>query len=252
MSKPRNRVLRRNFLKRGVDCRDEGIEGSRLDPAQRRLDLAPHLLDGVEIRGIGGQEADVRPGGADELRDARGAVRQEVVEGDDVAGAQRRHERRLRVHEEHSRVRRPVHRHAGGRPVGPERGDHGLRRPVPVGRVVHRPLPPGRPPVEPRHVRLRGGFVDEDEPVDGRGAHARLPCLAFGADVFAALLLRAERLFFNVIPIFPSTACIAWPVTGRPMWSRIIQRVTPGLRLTSSRMASWWDGVMVGLRPAFA
>ena len=56
------------------------------------LDLGEGPLNGVEIGGLGRQEAQARTGGADHLTNSCRFVRAQIVHDDDVAGPQDRHE----------------------------------------------------------------------------------------------------------------------------------------------------------------
>ena len=62
--------------------------GAGLGGPQEGFDLAPHHLDGIEIRRVGWQEADFRPGLGDERQSAVVFVSAEIVHDDDIAHAQ--------------------------------------------------------------------------------------------------------------------------------------------------------------------
>ena len=167
----------------------------RFERAQDGLDLAPHLLDGAEVGGIGRQEHDPRAAPADDPCDARALVGGEVVGEDDVPAAQRGREHPPDVGLEDVAVRGAVRGHAGGGAVQADGRDHRARRPVAVRRGVVRAFTFGRPAVQARHVRLRARLVNKHEGIQRQPRHARLPFLARPAHVFAVLPGSAQRFF---------------------------------------------------------
>jgi hypothetical protein len=84
--------------------------------------------------------------------------------------------------------------------VMPERGQKGERAPVAVRHLVDERQAPGRPAVQPRHVGLGSGLIDEDEPtrIDPSLIFAAL-CPAAG-DHGPILLAGDQRRFLYVIP----------------------------------------------------
>ena len=86
---------------------DEILGCPYLGATQERLDLAPHLFNGVEVRGVGGKEDGLGTCGGDEGERRLAFVRGEVVHDDQIAGPQRRVEHFGDVGAEDFRVRRP-------------------------------------------------------------------------------------------------------------------------------------------------
>ena len=78
--------------------------------AQEGFDLAPHLFDGVEVRGVGGQEEGLGTCGGEEGERRLAFVRGELVHEHEVAGAQRREapEKISRVDHRHQTIAKVV------------------------------------------------------------------------------------------------------------------------------------------------
>lgn len=72
---------------------------------------------------------------------SRGLVAGQVVENDNLAFAQRRHQLGFSVEEEHPSVHRTIDDPWGIQPVVAQRTDKGLGAPVSEGRVINQALP---------------------------------------------------------------------------------------------------------------
>ena len=57
-----------------------------------------------------------------------------------------------------------------------------------------------RTPVSTRHVRLGPGFVQENQPIDGRVTQSQFKLLASYNDILTLLFRRPQRLFLKVKP----------------------------------------------------
>lgn len=90
-------------------------------------------------------------------------MRSEVVHDDNVAMLQRRHELLLNVGEKDRSVDRPIHDERGGQGSTAKRGQKSRRFPVTVRNMGNQASAFRRTPSEPRHVRFRPGFVDENQ-----------------------------------------------------------------------------------------
>jgi hypothetical protein len=99
----------------GLDRLQEGGLGACFGDAQESFDLVPHQFDGVQIRRVGGQKPGLRTGGGDQSEGGLIFVGPEIVQHDDVAGAQGRHEDFPHVGLEDLGVGRPFDGHAGAR-----------------------------------------------------------------------------------------------------------------------------------------
>src|SRR5262245_66427129 len=79
---------------------DEPGHSARRTLAQCRLELREYLLDGIEIRRVGGQKAQRRSGRFDRFAYARDLVGGQVIGNDNVAFSQSRYQALLDVGEE--------------------------------------------------------------------------------------------------------------------------------------------------------
>ena len=123
-----------------------------------RLDLAPHLLNRVEIRRVSGQEPDFRSRRSDELLRHRGLVWCEIVHHDDVALGKSRAEDPFHIGAEYLGIGGSANRHASGAANHTDRGDHRGGAPMAAKcRGVH-PLP-----AQARYVVFCAALVDKDE-----------------------------------------------------------------------------------------
>lgn len=92
----------------------------------------------------------------------------EVVHHHDITGMQRRAQTLTRISQERGAVHGPVEHdrclldHA----VETDRAEHRHGFPMTLWRVIHTTLADWRPAVQPRHVRLGPGFIEEYEAVD--------------------------------------------------------------------------------------
>lgn len=141
------------------------------------------------------------------LRRGGGLVAREVVENDDIARAQRRHQLGLDVEREHLGVHGAVDHPWRVQPVVAQRCDEGLGAPMAKGRVIDQALPARGPTCGFGHVGLHRGFVNEREPFEMAG-HERLafgdPDVAQISDILALLLKRLKVFFLCVRPSWRS------------------------------------------------
>ena len=86
----------------------------------RALSFAPHLLDGVEVRGVGGQKDCGGSGLGDAFEHCGGLVCGEVVHDDDVPGSQRGAEDFAHVGGEHFAVGGSLDGYAVGAAIQPD------------------------------------------------------------------------------------------------------------------------------------
>src|SRR4051795_6051276 len=70
----------------------QALDGALRGFAQQRLVLGESLLDRVQIGTVGGQMDELCPSGSDCLGDAGNFVAAQIIEQDNVAGRQRRHQ----------------------------------------------------------------------------------------------------------------------------------------------------------------
>ena len=195
-------VLGCDALERCSDCLDQIGQRSGLGAAQPPFDFAPHLFDGIEIRGVSRQEEHMGAGLFDQGQSRLAFVRSQVVHDYDVSLTQRRTEDVVDIFPEDFRVGGPFDGHAGGGTIEPDRGDHGGGMPVAIRALGMEALASRGAAPQPGHVRFGPRLVEEDE---FRRVEALLPPppeAALAGDVGTVLFASPERLFLKVSPIF--------------------------------------------------
>lgn len=123
----------------GFECGDEladggpeGGDGAGGDLSQQCLQLGEHLLDRTEVGRVGRQVADLCAGRLDLRAHALDLVARQVVEDDDVAGLERRHEHLSHVREEALPVDRSIEDGGRRQSVGTQGADEGGGLPMAV------------------------------------------------------------------------------------------------------------------------
>ena len=200
MGKPAFGVIGRDGGEGVGDRLQEGGLGACFGGAQESFDLAPHQFDGVQIRRVGGQKPGLRTDGGDQSEGGFVFMGPEIVQHDDVARAQGRHEDFPHVGLEDLGVGRPFDGHAGARAVQADGGDHRGGLPMAVRTARHQTLAARGSSAQARHVCFGRRFVDEDEPARLEAALFRLPLLLSGGDIGPVLFGRVERLPLYVSP----------------------------------------------------
>ena len=98
------------------------------------------------------------------LADPGDLVGTEIVYDDDVATCQRGNQNLLNIGEEQLAIDRSVEHAGGDQGVLAQAGIESGGVPVPMGYCVNQPVTHLGPAVEPDHVRLGPGLIDEDQP----------------------------------------------------------------------------------------
>ncbi len=182
----------------------ESISGPGAELAKQRFELAPAELDRVQV---GRVRRQVQEGGArclDELPNAIGAVRADVVEDDDVPGMQLPREEVLDEGREDVLVGCALDRHHRAHAAEAEGADHRGHRPgVPRNRAM-RALASWRSRVLACHRDVAAGFVDEHEPSRVQVLRELEEPPPEFLDSRRLLLGSGQGLFFRVSPSFRS------------------------------------------------
>ena len=191
-------LLRRDGRGDLADGVADGVDGSLAGFAQQVFELGEELFDGVEVGGVFRQEEQPgasRPDGA-----AHGAalMRAEIVEDDDVARPQGRHEHLLDIEPEALAVDRPVDEPGRVDAIVAQRRQEGHGLPAAVRDLGVEPLAARRPAPERRHIGLGPGLVDEDEAARIDPALIGGPPRAPSRHVGAIPLAGDQRLFLCV------------------------------------------------------
>ena len=174
-------LLLREETERDGDEVTDLVECTGSGGAQKRFEFGEGLLNGIEVGAVGRQEPQEGPGLLDGRPHVGLLVGREVVEDDDIAGSERRHQDLLDVGAEGVVVDGPIKDGGGGQRGGPERRHHGMRLPVTAGRMVGNPHAAETARVATDQIRGDAGFIDEhilariverlglDPPAAGRG-----------------------------------------------------------------------------------
>jgi hypothetical protein len=122
-------------------------------------------------------------------------VAAEIVEDDDVAGLERRHENLFDVSPEAFTVDRSIDNAGGVDAVAAQGGKECERSPAAVWDFGDELASARRPAAQRRHVGLGPGFIDEDQPRRVKPALMGLPALAPSRHV-GPVLFGGEQSFF--------------------------------------------------------
>ena len=181
---------------RNGDEATDFVECAGSGRAEKRLQFREGLLNGIEIGAIRRQEPQEGAGLLNGGPHVRLLVGREVVENDDVAAAEGRHQDLVDVRAEGVVVDGPVKDGGGGQPAGPERGHHRMGLPVAAGRMVGNPHAAEAARVSADQIRGDAGFVDEHILVR-RVERLRLDPVAAGrGDVRPALFVGVYVFFY--------------------------------------------------------
>jgi hypothetical protein len=149
-----------NIAKRVPKRRD----GSQCLGSQKGFELGKGELDRVEIRAVGWQVEQPGAGVFDCLADPGDLVGTEIVHDDDVATDQRGNQNLLDIGKEQLAIDRSVEHARGDQAILAQASNEGGGVPVPMRHCINQPVTHLGPAVEPDHVRLGPGLVDEDQP----------------------------------------------------------------------------------------
>jgi len=138
------------------------LEGARPCGPEEGLQFGERLFDRIEVRTVWWEKSQERPGLLNRHADFGLFVGGEVVEDDDVAGAQCGHQYLLDVRAERGVVDRSIEHGCGRQFGGAQRGNHRMRLPVAAGCVIGDPCPTQAAGVAAEEIRGHARFVDED------------------------------------------------------------------------------------------
>ncbi len=111
---------------------------------EERLQFGEGQLDRIEVGTAAWREkSQERTGPLNRHEDLGLLVGGEVVEDDDIAGAQRGHQDLFDVSEERWAINGPIEHRRRAKTLTTERGDHRVGLPVTAGRVIAEPRPAG-------------------------------------------------------------------------------------------------------------
>src|SRR5215471_3874664 len=185
----------RDVRENGGDRAVDGIAGSAGSLAQPMLEFGEEHLDGVEVRGVLGQEEEPGAGGPDGTAHRFGAVRTQIVHDDDVAWLERGNEDLFDIEQETLSVDRSLDQPWCDDPIVTQAGDKGHGFPTAPWNLGQQALTAGGPTAKGGHVGPGPSLVDEDK---ARGINATLigpPLRPPASHVGPILLLGDQRLF---------------------------------------------------------
>jgi hypothetical protein len=192
---------------------------SRPDLSQQGLELGEDLFDGVEVGGVFRQEYQAGSDIPDRLAHRLSFVGSEIVEDDDVARLQSRHEELIDIGAETLAVDGSVKQAGRVDAVVAQGGEERRGLPLALRDLVDEARSPWRPAAKPCRVGLRPGLIDEDQTpginvplvgapsacdgglCPGDPVHARR-----GSFLTVTPILRKKRLIIEVSALTPRSA----------------------------------------------
>lgn len=186
---------RRKEVQRDRHELDNLVEAARSCSPQKRFQLGEGELDRIEVRAVGWEETEARTDPLNRRLHLGLFVHREVIEDDDVAGAERRDEHLLDIGEKRGIIDRPVEDGGRREPIDPQRGDDRVRLPMAVGRVIAKPEPAGTAPITAQQIGRDAGFIDEDIAARIVQAQGVLPLPPARGDISATLFVGEYRFF---------------------------------------------------------
>ncbi len=186
----------------------EGLEGvanrgpqvgdrARRGGAQAGFELGKDLLDGIEVRAVGGQIEQTRPDGLDRVPHARDFRTGEIVHDDAVAGVQGGRQDLFDIGDKAGAIDRPIQDRRGGEVLGAQGGNEGGRFPVAVGDFGAEARPAPTPAIAPGQIRPQGRLVQEDQAVPIEVGRLGAPALAGRHDIRAVLFRGVQDFFYG-------------------------------------------------------
>lgn len=186
---------RREEVERDRDQLEHLLVAAGSRRPQKRFQLREGEFDRIEIGTVGREKPQARPDAFDGGLDRRLFVHREIVEDDDIAWPERRHQRLLDVRQKAGIVDRPIEDHRGVDAIAAERRDEGVHLPMATRRVVAQPHPSRAAAIPTQQVRRDAGLVNEHVAARVVQRQRVLPAPARGGDISAALFVGVYRFF---------------------------------------------------------
>jgi len=171
------------------------FEGAWTERAEEGLQFGERLFDRIEVRTVGWQESQLGSGLLDRHADFGLFVRGEVVEDDDIATSQHRHQDLLDVRAERVVVDRSIEDGRGGQLRRPQRGHHGVRLPMAAGRVIGDAHAPRTACVATQQIGGDTGFIHKHVLAGVVDRKRRAPSTTIGRDIRATLFVSVYGFF---------------------------------------------------------
>ena len=187
--------LRAEAVKQGAEPSPGRLNGPFGRVTQQSFELGEDLLNGIEIRGVGRQEAERGSHPLQGRPHGRTLVAAQVVHNDDIARGERRQQTLFDIGQKAGAIQRAVEDAGSGHTVVAQCRHEGEGLPVAVRPFRPQPLAPGAAAMATGHVGLGPGLVQEDEPAGIKLALRALPLPAALHDV-RPLLFGGHQAFF--------------------------------------------------------
>jgi hypothetical protein len=185
----------REEVKRDRDQLEHLLVAAGSRRPQKRFQLREGEFDRIEIGTVGREKAKARPDAFDGGLDLWLFVHREIVEDDDVAGPERRHQRLLDVCQKAGIVDRPIEDHRRMDAISAKRRDECVHLPMATRRVIAQPHPSRAAAISTEQVRRDAGFVNEDIAARVVQRQRVLPASARGRHISAPLFVGVYRFF---------------------------------------------------------
>jgi len=179
----------------GRDQRRDVIEGAWPRRTEKRFQLGKCLFNRIEVGTIRRQKTKRGARRPDRGVHLGLPVYREVIQDDDIAASQGRHEDLLDVGEKTRVVDGPIEDGGCGEPLGPQRRDHGVGFPVAIGGVIVQAMAAQTPAVPTQEIGRHPTLVDEDPLAHVAERQPRAPLSALSGDVGAPLFVGVYRFF---------------------------------------------------------
>jgi hypothetical protein len=171
------------------------VEGTGPRRAEERFQFGEGLFDRVEVRAVGRKKPDMRARPFNRRANLRLLVHRQVVEHDDVAGAQRGDQDLFDVREECRIVDGPIEHSGRGEPVEAQARNDRVRLPMAARRMVMQPRPAGAAAIPPQQVGGDAALIEKDVLSYIAQRLQVLPLAARRGDVRTPLFVRVYGFF---------------------------------------------------------
>ena len=185
------REERQRGSNQGVDL----IKRARPCGAKKRFQFCEGLFDGIEIGAVGREESKLRASAFDGGADIRVSMDGEVIEHDHVPTAQRRHQDLVDIRAKAGVVDRSIEDRRRRDAVGPERGDHRVRLPMPARRVITESRATRTATVSAQQIGGHAAFIEEDVLPHIAQRQPISPAAALSDDVGSPLFVGVDGFF---------------------------------------------------------
>ena len=171
------------------------VERARPRSAEERLQFGEGEFDRIEVGTVGREKSQERSSLFNRLAYRGLLVGREIVEHDDITGAQRRRQDLLHVGAKGVGVNRSIEYGRRGQLPGAERRDHGMRLPVTARGVIPNARAAQAAGVATQQIRGHARFVDEDVLSRITQRQRLTPLAPSGRDIRSTLFVGVYRFF---------------------------------------------------------